>query len=139
MDILRCFSPIMDITKLTNYGHPEVFLTNYGHHQTHQLWTSPNSPIMDILRCFQEEMLSPSQWPTHFPLEGKVDLLITSPLAPVVSYNALQRPKNFNPLTPRRTLVSPFTEISILFQEGIIKKNSYERRAYESVDEKSLS
>ena len=30
-------------------------------------------------------------------------------------------------------------EISILFQEGIIKKMSYERRDYESVDEKSLS
>ena len=44
-----------------------------------------------------------------------------------------------NPLTPRRTLVSPFTEISILFYEGIIKKISYERSAYESVDEKSLS
>ena len=45
----------------------------------------------------------------------------------------------FNPLTPRRTLVAPFTKISILFWEGIIKKISYERRAYESVDEKSLS
>ena len=30
-------------------------------------------------------------------------------------------------------------KILILFQEGIIKKNSYERRDYESVDEKSLS
>ena len=40
---------------------------------------------------------------------------------------------------PRRTQVSPFTEISILFYEGIIKKISYERRAFESVDEKSLS
>ena len=37
------------------------------------------------------------------------------------------------------SLVSPFTEISILFKEGFIKKISYERRAYESVDEKSLS
>ena len=45
----------------------------------------------------------------------------------------------FNPLTPTRTLVAPFTEILILFWEGIIKKISYERRAYESVDEKSLS
>ena len=35
--------------------------------------------------------------------------------------------------------MSPFTEILILFQKGIIKKISYERRAYESVDEKSLS
>ena len=30
-------------------------------------------------------------------------------------------------------------KISILKLEGIIKKNSYERRDYESVDEKSLS
>ena len=30
-------------------------------------------------------------------------------------------------------------EISILLQEGIIKKIAYERLAYESVDEKSLS
>ena len=28
----------------------------------------------------------------------------------------------FNPLTPGRTLVAPFTEISIPFKEGIIKK-----------------
>ena len=45
----------------------------------------------------------------------------------------------FNPLTPRRTLLAPLTKILILFQEGIIKKISEERRAYESVDEKSLS
>ena len=30
-------------------------------------------------------------------------------------------------------------KISILIKEGIIKKNSYERRDYESVDEKSLT
>ena len=47
--------------------------------------------------------------------------------------------RSFNPLTPRRTQVYPFTEISMLFKEGIIKKISYERCAYESVDEKSLS
>ena len=44
-----------------------------------------------------------------------------------------------SPLTPRKTLAAPFTEISIPFKEGIIKKISYERRAYESEDEKSLS
>ena len=33
--------------------------------------------------------------------------------------------------------MSSFAEISILFEEGIIIKISYERRAYESVDEKS--
>ena len=43
---------------------------------------------------------------------------------------------SFYPLTPRRTHVSPFTEISILFWEGNIKKISNERRAYESLDEK---
>ena len=42
-------------------------------------------------------------------------------------------------MTPRRTQLSPLTEISILFKKRIIKKISYERRAYESVDEKSLS
>ena len=47
--------------------------------------------------------------------------------------------KTLNLLTPRRIWVSPLTEISILFQEGIIKKISYERRDYESVDEKSVS
>ena len=31
------------------------------------------------------------------------------------------------------------TKILILNKEGIIGKNSYERRAYESADEKSLS
>ena len=30
-------------------------------------------------------------------------------------------------------------KIFILNKEGVIEKNSYERRAYESVDEKSLS
>ena len=44
-----------------------------------------------------------------------------------------------NPLMPRRTQVSPFTEISILFKKGSSKIFPYERRAYESVDEKSLS
>ena len=33
--------------------------------------------------------------------------------------------------------MSPFTEISIIFQEGIIKKISYNRRSYEPVEEKS--
>ena len=46
---------------------------------------------------------------------------------------------SLNPLTPRKTQVSPLTEVSILFQEGIVKKNFYERHAYESVDEESLS
>ena len=45
---------------------------------------------------------------------------------------------NINLLTPWRSQVSPFTEISILFKEGIINKISYESRAYESVDEERL-
>ena len=38
-----------------------------------------------------------------------------------------------NHLTPRRTQVCPFLEFSIFFKEGIIRKISYDRRAYESV------
>ena len=45
----------------------------------------------------------------------------------------------FNPLTPRRTQVSPFTEIKFHFKKGSSKRISNERRAYESVDEMSLS
>ena len=39
----------------------------------------------------------------------------------------------------RSTQLPPFTKVSILFLEGIIKKISYERRTSESVDGKSLS
>ena len=42
-----------------------------------------------------------------------------------------------NPLVPIKVHEKP--KIWILRLEGIIKKNSYERNDYESVDEKSLS
>ena len=46
----------------------------------------------------------------------------------------------FNPLVPIAHKSARIGKISILKLEGIIKKkNSYERRDYESVDEKSLS
>ena len=44
-----------------------------------------------------------------------------------------------NPLVPSVLNIVRLTKISILIQEGILKKNSYERHAYKSVDEKSLS
>ena len=44
-----------------------------------------------------------------------------------------------NPLLPIAHKSAPIGKISILKLEGIIKKISYERRDYESVDEKSLS
>ena len=47
--------------------------------------------------------------------------------------------KLFNPLLPIAHKSTRIGKISILKLEGIIKKNSYERRDYESVDEKSLS
>ena len=46
---------------------------------------------------------------------------------------------NINPLLPSAHKSVRITKISILKLEGIIKKISYERRDYESVDEKSLS
>ena len=45
----------------------------------------------------------------------------------------------FNPLVPSAHKSVRISKISILKLEGIIKKISYERRDYESVDEKSLS
>ena len=49
----------------------------------------------------------------------------------------LRQNLSINTLTPTRTQVSPFTEISILFEEGIIKKNSYGRRAHKK-DKKTI-
>ena len=46
---------------------------------------------------------------------------------------------SINPLLPIAYKSARIDKISILKLEGIIKKISYERRDYESVDEKSLS
>ena len=45
----------------------------------------------------------------------------------------------FNPSLPSVLIWHRLAKLSILILEGIIKKISYERRDYESVDEKSLS
>ena len=45
----------------------------------------------------------------------------------------------FNPFPPSVPVWHRSAKLSILILEGIIKKISYERRDYESVDEKSLS
>ena len=47
--------------------------------------------------------------------------------------------KSFNPFPPRVPIWHRLVKLSILILEGTIKKISYERRDYESVDEKSLS
>ena len=44
-----------------------------------------------------------------------------------------------NPLLPNGNISSRSAKNLILIQKGIIKNISYERRDYESVDEKSLS
>ena len=44
-----------------------------------------------------------------------------------------------NPFPPRVPIWQRLAKLSILILEGTIKKISYERRDYESVDEKSLS
>ena len=46
---------------------------------------------------------------------------------------------NLNPFPPSVPIWHRLAKLSILILEGIIKKNSYERHDYESVDEKSLS
>ena len=45
----------------------------------------------------------------------------------------------FNSLVPSVLNIGHLTKILISIQEGILQKKSYERRDYESVDEKSLS
>ena len=45
----------------------------------------------------------------------------------------------FNPLVPSAHKNVRITKIQILKLEGMVKKNSYERRDYESGDEESLS
>ena len=45
----------------------------------------------------------------------------------------------FNPFPPSVPIWHRLPKLSILILEGIIKKISYGRRDYESVDEKSLS
>ena len=47
--------------------------------------------------------------------------------------------KYFNPFPPSMPIWHRLAKLSSLILEGIIKKISYERRDYESVDEKSLS
>ena len=47
--------------------------------------------------------------------------------------------KAINPFPPSVPIWHRLAKLSILILEGIIKKISYERRDYESVDEKSLS
>ena len=55
-------------------------------------------------------------------------------------YNNLKRIiSTINPLLPIAYKSARIDKISILKLEGIIKKISYERRDYESVDEKCLS
>ena len=48
-------------------------------------------------------------------------------------------PTYFNPFPPSVPIWHRLAKHSILILEGIIKKISYERHDYESVDEKSLS
>ena len=51
----------------------------------------------------------------------------------------IHAPWYINPLVPSAHKSVRIAKISFLKLEGIIKKNSYERRDYESVDEKGLS
>lgn len=49
-----------------------------------------HAPIIDLYNWSQPEVLSPSQCPAHFPLDGKVDLVTTMPRLPVTFSRALQ-------------------------------------------------
>ena len=51
----------------------------------------------------------------------------------------IQIEHNFSPFPPSVPIWHRLAKLSILISEGIIKKISYDRRDYESVDEKILS
>ena len=57
----------------------------------------------------------------------------------IVTVNGERYRAMINPLLHTGHYCVRMTKILILKQEGIIKKISYERRAYESVDDSSLS
>ena len=100
---------------------------------------SPSTSRQKTLEKGLREAQNQRPQPHSTPAPGQLSHLTTLGLRKSGSPALGSLATDVNPLTPRRTLVSPFTEISILFYEGIIKKISYERRGYESVDEKSLS
>ena len=55
------------------------------------------------------------------------------------AFRIITNNKDINPFPPSVPIWQRLAKLSILILEGTIKKNSYERRDYESVDEKSLS
>lgn len=46
-------------------------------------------PIIELRKSFQRDVLSPNQWPAYFPLDGKVDRVITTPRSPVELWTPL--------------------------------------------------
>ena len=54
-------------------------------------------------------------------------------------YTPVYRKFKINPLVPNGTICSRIVKISFLKKEGIAEKSCYERRAYESIDDKRLS
>jgi len=54
-------------------------------HYLHKKKVKNQLPIMDALRCSHILVLSPSQWPTYFPLPGNVEREITMHLSPVAA------------------------------------------------------
>ena len=52
---------------------------------------------------------------------------------------SVRESEHINPFPPSVPIWQRLAKLSILILEGTIKKISYERRDYESVDEKSLS
>ena len=57
----------------------------------------------------------------------------------VLFHRDKRTPALFNPFPPSVPIWHRLAKLSILILEGTIKKISYERRDYKSVDEKSLS
>ena len=80
-----------------------------------------------IWRRYPGEKMKPVSWYKKW-LEGRGGGVLFSEKARVI-----------NPFPPSVPIWQRLAKLSILILEGTIKKISYERRDYESVDEKSLS
>ena len=106
----------------------------------------PHSPVFaNIFLAFHEEHWL-TNYPAHFKpvfyrrhVDDRFVLFSDKSHAPLFLNYLNQHHNNINLNPPSVAIWQRLQKISILIWKGIIKKISYERRAYESVDEESLS
>ena len=90
-------------------------------------------------RCISWFLEGHRSWP-YILLNETIFMCLYCTLVPPVSPGIFSDwYSKINPFPPSVPIWHRVTRLSILILEGVFKKISYERRDYESVDEKSLS